>query len=119
MPASTTPLRRSVHLDHVHPKWGVEQIGWIGQTGEVYALDDFPGAEREPGGYGPLFQARDESCGHADGIAPGVRVINQYRGAGTVLLTDEKPPTPAYVLVRWDDSHRTWIDRADVVPPPF
>lgn len=60
-----TMLSQSKHLDHIHLRWGVEQVGWIGQTGAVYALDDPPRDWREPGGYSPLYQARDESCGHA------------------------------------------------------
>ncbi len=59
-----TTLRPHVHHDHVHPEWGVEQVGWLGQSGKVYALDDEAGLKTEPGGYGPLYQARDESCGH-------------------------------------------------------
>jgi hypothetical protein len=66
-----TILSQSIHLDHVHPKYGVEQVGWIGQTGNVYALDDPPYDDREPGSFAPLYQARDESCEpvHADEVA--------------------------------------------------
>jgi hypothetical protein len=31
------------------------QVGWIGQSGYVYALDDQPRDAREPGGYSPLY----------------------------------------------------------------
>lgn len=31
------------------------QVGWIGQTGEVYALGDPPFDNREPGGFSPLY----------------------------------------------------------------
>lgn len=60
----SSDLSQSNHLDHVHPEWGVEQVGWIGQTGAVYALDDAPYDTREPGGFSPLYQPRDEECGH-------------------------------------------------------
>ena len=33
------------------------QVGWIGATGEVYALDDQPRDGREPGSYSPLYLA--------------------------------------------------------------
>ncbi len=33
------------------------QVGWIGQTGEVYAPDDQPMDSREPGGFSPLWMA--------------------------------------------------------------
>lgn len=31
------------------------QVGWMGFTGNVYALDDQPFDAREPGGFGPLY----------------------------------------------------------------
>jgi hypothetical protein len=31
------------------------QIGWMGAKGAVYALDDEPRDEREPGSYRPLY----------------------------------------------------------------
>lgn len=49
---------------HVHNKYNspdpkqipeLRQIGWIGQTGAVYALDDQPMDEREKGGFQPLL----------------------------------------------------------------
>ena len=58
-------LSRSAHHDHVHPEWGVEQVGWIGQTGHVYALWEDPSLT-ERGSFGPLYQERGESCVHPD-----------------------------------------------------
>lgn len=31
------------------------QVGWIGQSGQVYALDDQPMDGREPGSFQPLY----------------------------------------------------------------
>lgn len=31
------------------------QVGWLGFTGMIYALDDEPRDFREPGGYSPLY----------------------------------------------------------------
>lgn len=44
------------------------QVGWIGQTGEVYALHDPPMDSREPGSFSPLYMQvgvyrRDEETG--------------------------------------------------------
>lgn len=33
----------------------MRQVGWLGQTGAVYELDDEPNDGREPGSYGPLY----------------------------------------------------------------
>lgn len=33
----------------------MSQIGWVGQTGSVYAIDDEPRDSREPGSYQPLY----------------------------------------------------------------
>lgn len=33
------------------------QVGWLGQTGTVYALHDPPRVDREPGSYSPLYIA--------------------------------------------------------------
>jgi hypothetical protein len=60
---ATTTLSQSIHLDHIHPKFGVEQIGWIGQSGRVYPLDK-PPYGIEPGSFSPLYQPRGEICGH-------------------------------------------------------
>jgi hypothetical protein len=62
--APATPLSPHIHHDHVHPSSGVEQVGWLGQTGAVYALDDEAGVRTEPGGFSPLYQSRGETCGH-------------------------------------------------------
>lgn len=59
-----TTLSQSEHLDHVHPPFGVEQVGWLGQTGRVYRLDEDP-SQTESGSFSPLYQPRDESCGHS------------------------------------------------------
>jgi hypothetical protein len=31
------------------------QVGWLGQTGEVYALDTGPTKDQEPGEFMPLY----------------------------------------------------------------
>jgi len=31
------------------------QVGWTGQTGAVYNIDDAPYDDREPGGFAPLY----------------------------------------------------------------
>ncbi|MET9262393.1 hypothetical protein [Amycolatopsis sp. NPDC004079] len=49
------------------------QVGWIGQTGAVYALHDPPRAGREPGSYEALY------------VRIGTYVPN---GRGGVLLED-------------------------------
>lgn len=59
-----TTLNTSEHPEHVHPQWGVEQIGWIGQSGRVYPLGAQISAADEPGSFSPLYQPRDEECGH-------------------------------------------------------
>lgn len=33
----------------------MSQVGWLGHTGSVYALDDVPRDRREPAGYAPLY----------------------------------------------------------------
>jgi hypothetical protein len=35
----------------------LKQIGWLGQTGQVYAYDDQPMDSREPGSFTPLYFA--------------------------------------------------------------
>jgi hypothetical protein len=35
----------------------ISQVGWLGATGEVYALDDPPYDSREPGSFTPLYMA--------------------------------------------------------------
>ena len=52
-------LRQSIHgnpLPH-DDKHAMAQVGWIGQTGNVYGLDDQPYDSREPGGFSPLYIA--------------------------------------------------------------
>lgn len=48
-------LRQSVHLE---PFPGQDaayaQVGWLGQTGGVYGLDEHP-SDSEPGGFTPLY----------------------------------------------------------------
>jgi hypothetical protein len=48
---------------HLHLPWGVEQVGWLGQTGRVYRLDEEPQLT-ESGSFMPLYIARGEICGH-------------------------------------------------------
>lgn len=62
----TPSLTSSVHHEHTHPQWGVEQVGWIGQSGRVYGLHDEAGLRSEPGSFSPLYQPRDEPCGHVE-----------------------------------------------------
>lgn len=55
----STYLRLHVHaeaLRHDDPR-AFAQVGWICQTGAVYALDDAPGRDREPGSFQPLYIA--------------------------------------------------------------
>lgn len=42
-------------LPPLKDKIRVQQIGWLGQTGEVYRLDEPPTAHTEPGSFGPLY----------------------------------------------------------------
>lgn len=49
-------LKRSVHGEAFDAdRMALAQVGWIGQTGEVYALTDPPRDGRERGGYAPLY----------------------------------------------------------------
>ena len=54
-----TVLAQSKHADPL--PWSstlaMAQVGWIGGTGEVYALDDPPYDGREPGSFSPLYMA--------------------------------------------------------------
>lgn len=52
----------SLHIHTTVPRvnsqnLALAQVGWIGQTGEVYALDDQPMDSREPGSFQPLYIA--------------------------------------------------------------
>lgn len=78
-------LTPHVHHDHIHIPSGVEQVGWMGQTGRVYALDDETGIRTEPGGFSPLYQARDETCGHQIREAEEAEQIPTLMLPGAVL----------------------------------
>lgn len=62
-------LRESVHGTAFEGgNMALAQVGWIGQTGEVYALNDPPMDSREPGSHSPLYiqvgvYRRDEETG--------------------------------------------------------
>jgi hypothetical protein len=54
-----SPLRQHIHSKVPRPEDGrppvLAQVGWLGQTGGIYALDDAPYDSREPGGFAPLL----------------------------------------------------------------
>lgn len=54
-----TVLRQSKHLDPLPQtsRLVMAQVGWIGGTDAVYALDDPPMDSREPGSHSPLYIA--------------------------------------------------------------
>lgn len=52
------PLREHVHFKLPRERskdMTIAQVGWLGQSGSVYALDDPPRGGREPGSYSPLY----------------------------------------------------------------
>jgi hypothetical protein len=50
-------LSMSIQGEPMRPesKAVMAQVGWLGQTGEVYPLKPLPTAEQEPGSYTPLY----------------------------------------------------------------
>jgi hypothetical protein len=64
MSTHTGVLRR----DH---RAAMAQVGWLGQTGCLYALADPPHDPREPGGYAPLYL----QLGTWVELEPGVWVV--------------------------------------------
>lgn len=60
LPQVTDPLRLHVHTRvsrEASQRLALAQVGWIGQSGGVYALDDQPMDAREPGSFQPLYIA--------------------------------------------------------------
>lgn len=52
-PSSDGPQRDMLQFNMLH---AMRQVGWLGQTGNVYAYDEEATArEQEPGGYSPLY----------------------------------------------------------------
>ena len=52
------PVRLPMHVGRSVARGSevaLSQVGWLGQTGTVYALDDEPRDCREPGSYAPLL----------------------------------------------------------------
>ena len=52
------PVRLPMHVGRTIPRnpgLALNHVGWLGQSGTVYALDDEPHGPREPGSYAPLL----------------------------------------------------------------
>jgi hypothetical protein len=52
-------LSQNKHFDPIprSSTLAMVQVGWIGATGEVYALNDPPYDQREPGSFSPLYMS--------------------------------------------------------------